>query len=318
MRQTILPWYGAVPGDASVCITKHVPYFVSIVSPTIGSRGNSTSSKSSQVGAWIVILNRLMGHMMQDGNLRGIRHPSCSNSSRACPERPQPPEPSSLARLLVRRSEDNCARHQATYQRPSLARPGRSVATATPPRTCAPSRKLAPQVESCSPRLLRLARGARREIAGFRPGSWLQGQSRHPSASTSIKCQSQLNSPRGLRQRVPGDARVHRSRRSGFERACLPPAVPGRRRRAHSIGLARSARQAGQLCHECRRSSRRVHSMFTRNPTASGAGQESVWRRLSAPERWGPFQEREPSRRARTPLEAPGAATSAPVQVPAA
>jgi hypothetical protein len=66
MRQTILPWYGAVPGDASVCITKHVPYFVSIVSPTTGSRGNSTSSKSSQVGASILILNRLMGHMMQD------------------------------------------------------------------------------------------------------------------------------------------------------------------------------------------------------------------------------------------------------------
>jgi hypothetical protein len=49
-----------VPGDASVCVTKHVPYFVSIVSPTTGNRGSSISWKSFQAGASIVIMNRLM------------------------------------------------------------------------------------------------------------------------------------------------------------------------------------------------------------------------------------------------------------------
>jgi hypothetical protein len=53
-----------VSEDASACVTKHVPYFVSIVSPTAGRRGNSTLSTSSHAGAWIVIMNRLMGHMM--------------------------------------------------------------------------------------------------------------------------------------------------------------------------------------------------------------------------------------------------------------
>jgi hypothetical protein len=55
-----------VPGDASVCVTKHVPYFVSIVSPTSGSRGSSTSWTSFQSGVSIVIMNRLMVYIMQD------------------------------------------------------------------------------------------------------------------------------------------------------------------------------------------------------------------------------------------------------------
>jgi hypothetical protein len=63
----ILPAYGALPGDASVSVTKHVPYFVSIVSPTTGSRGSSMSWKSFQSGVSIVTMNRLMVHMMQDG-----------------------------------------------------------------------------------------------------------------------------------------------------------------------------------------------------------------------------------------------------------
>jgi hypothetical protein len=62
----ILPAYGALPGDASVSVTKHVPYFVSIVSPTTGSRGSSMSWKSFQSGVSIVTMNRLMVHMMQD------------------------------------------------------------------------------------------------------------------------------------------------------------------------------------------------------------------------------------------------------------
>ena len=40
--------------------------------------------------------------------------------------------------------------------------------------------------------------GARREIAGCRPGSWPQGQLRHPSSSEPIKCQSQLGCPHAL------------------------------------------------------------------------------------------------------------------------
>jgi hypothetical protein len=187
MRQTILPWYGAVPGDASVCITKHVPYFVSIVSPTIGSRGNSTSSKSSQVGAWIVILNRLMGHMMQDGNLRGIRHPSCSNSSRACPERPQPPEPSSsaLRSASLRSSLRRQLRTASGDRTRGVSRSaGRSVRRTTNPQcACSPRsrnarvplRKLALQVESCSPGLLRLARRSASGDCGLSAGVLVAG-----------------------------------------------------------------------------------------------------------------------------------------------
>ena len=49
---------------------QYVPHFVSIVSPTSGSRGSSTSWTSFQPGVSIVIMNRLMGHMMQDGVAR--------------------------------------------------------------------------------------------------------------------------------------------------------------------------------------------------------------------------------------------------------
>jgi hypothetical protein len=65
-RQTILPSYDPARNDSSVCVTTHVPYFVSIVSPTVGSRGSSTASTSFQVGASISTMNRLMCDMMQD------------------------------------------------------------------------------------------------------------------------------------------------------------------------------------------------------------------------------------------------------------
>ena len=55
------------------------------------------------------------------------------------------------------------------------------------------TRKLALQVESCSPGLLRLARRSASGDCGLSAGSWPQGQLRHLSSSAPIKCQSQLD-----------------------------------------------------------------------------------------------------------------------------
>jgi hypothetical protein len=103
-----------------------------------------------------------------------------------------------LSRLLqhyvvphfVRRSEDNCARHQATV--PGRLSPGpagacdeqRIRSPGNPPSRNAgvPLRKLALQVESCSPGLLRLARRSASGDCGLSAGVLPQGQLRHPSS----------------------------------------------------------------------------------------------------------------------------------------
>jgi hypothetical protein len=56
-RATILPACSPVSGKSSPPVTKHVPYLVSMVSPSEGSSGSSTSSRSCQPGPSIVTVN---------------------------------------------------------------------------------------------------------------------------------------------------------------------------------------------------------------------------------------------------------------------
>jgi hypothetical protein len=67
-RQTILPAYCSRPDDGSTLVTMHVPYLVSIGSPSAGGSGSSATTTSSHVCPSIVTMNRCNGRSSAGGS----------------------------------------------------------------------------------------------------------------------------------------------------------------------------------------------------------------------------------------------------------
>src|SRR5262245_27528065 len=76
MRQTILPC--SAPGGSSASVTRQVPNFVSIGSPSSGGAGSSTSSKSVQPAPSMVTMKRCI----EAHDVSRARAPHCAVQDR--------------------------------------------------------------------------------------------------------------------------------------------------------------------------------------------------------------------------------------------